>query len=416
MNSKLKALFIKTIKILTLSARRFNENKCYLMASALTFYFLLSVVPLVAIALGIAKGFGYEKLLEKKLVEDFPGYHEVASQIIAYATNLLEKTRSSAIAGVGAIILIWAGIKLLENIEDSLNMIWEVETSRSFTRKFSDYLSMLFIIPIFLVLSSGITFLISAIMTYITGKISVVKFLTLFSLKFLPYCFLSTFFIVIYIFLPNTKVRIKPALLAGIITGIIYQCAQWIYIKFQIGVASYNAIYGSFSAFPLFLAWVQVSWFIVLFGAQISFACQNLDWYESKHGVKNVTPFFKKILALEITRQIIKKFEKGEHPIGAPEISNSINIPIFLITNMLIELIEANVIVEIESKLDYSIYQPALDINKISISYVFEALEQKGESYLPINETSEIKIILDIMESFKNMIENSTSNRLLKDI
>ncbi|MFA5618585.1 MAG: YihY/virulence factor BrkB family protein, partial [Syntrophorhabdaceae bacterium] len=219
--------------MIILSIRGFDEDKCSLRASALTFYSLISIVPVFAMAFGIAKGFGFEKILEAQLRNKLTGQEEVLNNIILFSHSLLENTKGGLIAGIGIIVLFWAVIKVLGHIEDSLNDIWGVKEKRSLARKFSDYLSLMLICPVIIILSSGVTIFITTQITFTIQKISVLSALNPLIrsvLEILPCCLIWGLFTFIYIFMPNTKVRFTSGLLAGIVAGTIFQIVQWGYI------------------------------------------------------------------------------------------------------------------------------------------------------------------------------------------
>jgi len=214
-----KYLLLRPLRIFILAFRGFAEDKCQLRASALTFYSLLAVVPVMAMAFGIAKGFGFEKNLETLLTNKIQGQEEVIQWIIKFANELLANTRGGVIAGVGVLILFWAVIKLLGNIENAFNDIWGMKKGRSFARKLSDYLSIMLICPILLIMSSSLTVFITSQMMLVTEKIALLGKISpfvFFFLNLLPYCVLWILFIFIYIFMPNTKVSFKGGLLAGV--------------------------------------------------------------------------------------------------------------------------------------------------------------------------------------------------------
>ena len=144
-----KSFLIKQLRVIIITLRRFDEDKCFLRASSLTFYTLLSIVPVAAMLFGVAKGFGFEKLLRKELFERFPGdaQQEVMTKVIEFAESMLEATKGGLIAGIGLIVLFWSVIKVLSNIEASLNDIWEIKENRNWGRKFSDYLAVMIIKP-----------------------------------------------------------------------------------------------------------------------------------------------------------------------------------------------------------------------------------------------------------------------------
>jgi len=415
-----KSFFIKQLRILLLATRGFGQDKCPLQASALTFYSILSIVPVVAMAFGIAKGFGFQKLLEKLLFEKFPGQEEVMIQVVDFARSLLENTKGGMIAGIGIVFLFWTVIKLLSNIERSFNDIWEIKKPRTYGRKFGDYLSIILISPILVILSSSATVFITTQITLITEKVAL---LGMFSpvifvmLKLIPYCLVWILFTFIYVLMPNTKVNFSSGFIAGVIAGTIFQVAQWAYIIFQVGVAKYNAIYGSFAALPLFLIWMQLSWLIVLFGAEISFAYQYTDTYEFEPDLRQISPAFKKLISLQIAHLVISTFSKGAMPLTASKISSVLEIPIRLVQQILDELVESGIFSNTEIKENKELsYQPARDINVITIKSIIEALEQRGVDNIPVAQTAELKSLSEVLQTFSYELERSPANRLLKDI
>lgn len=415
-----KSFFIKQLRIVILAVRGFDEDKCQLRASALTFYTLLSLVPVVAMAFGVAKGFGFEKLLEKELLENFPGQQEVLGQVIGFANSLLENTKGGMVAGVGLAVLFWTVIKVLSHIERSFNDVWEIKEARSFGRKFGDYLSIMFIGPVLVIISSSVTVFVKTQITLITKKVALLGIFSplIFStLQLFPYCVIWTLFTFIYIFVPNTKVDFRSGLLAGIVAGTIFQFAQLLYITFQVGVAKYNAIYGSFAALPLFLIWLQFSWLIVLFGAEISFAHQNVDTYEFESDCKRMSPSFRMLLSLLIAHLLVKAFSSGEKPLTTSQISHVLEIPVRLLRQILHELVESGILSQTRTDDDKTFsYQPARDISTLTIKYILEALEQRGTNSLPVAQTEELKALSKALRAFNDTIEQSSENRLLKDI
>lgn len=418
--SPARSFFIKQLRTILLTARGFDQDKCQLRASALTFYSLLSIVPVFAMAFGIAKGFGFERRLEGQLLERFAGQQEVISRIIAFAESLLENTKGGMIAGIGVLVLFWSVVKMLSNIELSFNEIWEVKEHRTFGRKLSDYLSIILISPVLLIVSGSATVIITTQARIILERIAFLGPLSsviIFALNLLPYFLVWILFTFIYVIVPNTRVKLKSAFYAGVVAGSTYQIVQWAYINFQIGIAKYNAIYGSFAALPLFLVWLQLSWLIVLFGAEFSFANQNVDTYEFEQDSHRVSLSFKKLLSLQITNLLVKNFSLGEEPLTETQVSQALKAPIRLVRTLLRELIESGVIVDVHAEEGTeSAYLPACDINLLSIMYVIEALETKGTDSVPVAETMESKQLTASLQALKETIEKSPANRLLKDI
>lgn len=415
-----KLLLIKPLRILILALRGFNEDKCQLRASALTFYSLLSIVPVVAMAFGIAKGFGFQEMLQAQLLNKIPGQEEVMLQIVNFAHSLLANTRGGLVAGIGVVVLFWAVIKVLGNIEKSFNDIWGVKVHRSIGRKFSDYLSIMLICPILIIVSSSVTVFLTTQIKLIMTK---VEFLEIFSsvilptLKILPYLMIWLVFSFIYIFMPNSKVNLKSGIIAGVVAGTIYQLVQWGYVNFQVGVSKLNAIYGSFAALPLFLVWLQISWLVVLLGAEISFADQNVDTYEFESDCLNISYSFKRLLTLEVMNLLVVNFSKCKLAITAEQISHNLDIPIRLVREIIFELNKSGMISGVQTAEYKEIaYQPACDINKLTIKRVVNALEDKGIDDIPVAKTKQLETLSKKLQAFNKVIEKSPNNMLLKNI
>ncbi len=415
-----KSFLIRQMRVITLALTGFNKDRCFLRASSLTFYTLLSIVPVVAILFGIAKGFGFEKVLEKELTEQFQGHQEVVEKVIEFAQSLLQTTKGGLIAGIGIVVLFWSVIKVLSHIETSLNEIWQVQQDRSWSRRFSDYTAVMLISPLLIILSSSATVFITSYVNDISSQIALFGLIgpVIFSfLKLIPYILIWILFSVIYIFMPNTKVTMSSGIVAGLVACVIYQIAQIVYISFQIGASKYNAIYGSFAALPLFLMWVQISWWIVLFGAELSYARQHVYSYQYEPDFVKISPFLKKLLALQTAHLLVLRFEKGEKPLTDVEISQELGIPLRMMHRILFDLVSSGLFVETKTADDQkSGYQPALDIHKISICSALEALEHNGAETLPMQMNKEFEILNRSLQDFYRAMENSPANRLLKEI
>ena len=415
-----KYFLIRQVRIFVLAARGFIDDRCHLRASALTFYSLLSVVPLLAMAFGISKGFGIERRLEKHILEALPNQQEIAVRIIEYARFFLDKTEGGLIAGVGVAVLFWTVIRLMGNIEKSFNDIWGVRKGRSIGRKFADYLSFMLIAPLLFVMASSATVLITSELTVIARRMeflgatgSLLREL----IKLLPYAVVWILFTVLYILMPNTTVKFRSGLLAGILAGTMYQVVQWAYIKFQIGASNYGAIYGSFAALPLFLIWLQTSWLVVLWGAEISFAEQNVDTYEFEPDCDKVSHNFRRILALRVTQLCVRSFQAGEGPWSAEQIAESLIIPIRLVRRIVAELTEARILSEVRTEAAKTpAYQPARAIESLTIGEVIRLLDQSGLENISHKESPEWEILANRLARFDESIRQSSVDVALKDL
>lgn len=404
--------------MLILSIRGFDEDKCQLRASALTFYSLISIVPVFAMAFGIAKGFGFEKVLEEQLRDKLAGHEDILANVIDFSHSLLANTQGGLIAGIGLVMLFWAVLKVLGHIEYSFNDIWGIKEQRSIGRKFADYLSLMLICPVIIILSGGATVFIATQANLILEKFAILGTfspIVFFLLNLLPYTLLWGLFTFLFVFMPNTKVRISSGLIAGIITGTFFQVVQWGYITFQVGVVKYNAIYGSFAALPLFLIWLQLSWLIVLYGAELAFARQNVDTYEFEPDALQASHRLRTLLSLQITHHLIMNFARGGKPLTAQQISNQLEIPIRFVNDLLFELVKCDIVsvVEIEGDGEKG-HQPAIDINVLTIQYVVEAMENRGLNTLPFAHSSEFASLSASLAWFGQAIGNMPENKLLK--
>jgi len=415
-----RSFLIRLIRIALLTFRGLAEDRCQLRASSLTFYSLLSVVPVLAMIFGIAKGFGFEKNLREILLERLTGQEEIALRIIDFSHALLDNVKGGLVAGIGILVLFYTIIKILSHIENAFNDIWGIKKARSLGRKITDYLSMILICPVLFLMSSGATIVIASGVRQVTEKISLLETLgPLISLllTFLPYCVMWVLFTFVYMFMPNSRVRFTSALVAGIIAGTAYHLFQWVYILFQVNVTRYNAVYGSFAALPLFFIWLQVSWLIVLFGAEISFAHQNVDSYEFEQDCLNASHSFKTLISLRIVHLIVRNFSKGASPWTAHQISHHLEIPIRLVNQLLYELVDARILSEScpDGDRDKG-YQPARDPDSLTIQAVMNALDHRGNDDIPVPHSEEMERLSGSLDGFSKAMEASPSNLPLKSI
>jgi membrane protein len=418
-HSALKWLPIRLVRTLVLSVRGFARHQGALRASALTFFTLLSIVPVAAMAFGIAKGFGFEKRLQQELLEQFAAQQEVVQRIIGFAQNMLENTKGGMIAGIGVVVLIWSVIKVLSNIENSFNHIWSVR-SRPFIRKLSDYVTITLICPVLVIMSGSVTVFITHQVTAMSGRFGMTEVagtaITV-GLKLLPYALIWILFTLVYIIMPNTRVRFDGALLAGFIAGSVYQIVQGAYIYFQFLVSKYNAIYGSFAALPMFLLWLQISWIIVLVGAEISHAYQNADHMDGSDGGKKMSMSRTRLLALAICRHVVHLFQKGLPAQTTDQIAESLALAPALVDRLSDLLVQGNILVRIEdpSNGDQAL-QPARDIGSLSFNDVVAALDDVGQDNGPLPLLPEMEALSAALTEFRSVSECADANRLIKDV
>lgn len=263
-------------RLLYFTIRFFTTKRVTAQAAALTYSTLLAMVPILAVVFAIARGFGYNKYIEMWFRDLLSSQPQVADVLVGFVNSYLIHTQSGIFLGVGLVFMLYTVLMLVNNVEETFNQIWQVNNSRPMIRSFVNYLAMFFLFPILVILSTGLSFFVATIASRMSSYEllgPVVHFL--FGLS--PYILLSLMFIGLYVYMPNTKVKVTSAILPGILAGFAMQVLQLFYIHSQIWVTGYNAIYGSFAALPLFMLWLQMSWTICLFGAQLTYTNQNLN-------------------------------------------------------------------------------------------------------------------------------------------
>jgi membrane protein len=419
----IKAFFVRALRIILLASRGFIRDHCQKTASVLTYYSLLNIVPVVAVAFAVAKGFGLEKLIEKQILQmaDKANWQaDITTQIISFSHNLLNQAKGGLIAGVGVVLLLWTVISIMGKIEESLNEIWEIKKARTLIRKFSDYMAMMVLGPVLLIISSSATILVASQVKVIVNKIALLGVFSkviFFLLNLLPYASIWVLLTMLYLIMPNTKIPIKSAIVGGITAGTITQIIQWIYIKFQIGAASYGAIYGSFAALPLFLAMLQMSWMIVLFGAEIAHANEHYETFGFHPDYSRMSVSSKKLLMLRVFHLLTKKFSLGENPLSISQIAQTLQIPVRLVGQLLHELSDVGLVVETAKGIKSEVaFQPGRSIENITVKFALDEYEKYGITKIPDDQSDEAEKISKYLRDISQAIEKSPANVRLKEI
>jgi membrane protein len=329
---------------------RFEKNLCFLRASALAFNTALSVVPLLAVMFGVAKGFGIEPSLEEILQNEFRDQKEVIQYLIQFGRSLLEQSRGGLIAGIGIITLFYTVLLLFSNIENSLNSMWGKTIGRSFLRKATDYIALVIICPIVFVASSSVTVFVTTYIETLKDSILVVQKIQPFVLKclsFIPFLMSTFLFTFLYIFIPNVRVKWTSALFAGVLAGIAFQFLQTSYISIQLQLSKTDAVYGSFAAIPLFLVWLYFSWLIFLIGAEIVIIHQERQWdHHLIAPYRTLSGLERKIAILCVVKSVIDAFTEEQIPISNEELAKRLRMPVRLVCDLVEDLIDAHILIQ----------------------------------------------------------------------
>lgn len=415
--SKKRSWLYYVIKTLTLAIRRFTQDRITNKASALTYSTLLSIVPLLAILFAVAKGFGFSNLMELQFRNGLEGQTVAVDTLLKLVNSYLDHTKSGIFIGVGLITLLWTIVNLSGNIEVTFNHIWDVKKGRTLYRKVTDYFSMFLLLPILIVVSGGLSIFMSTVVNNMHNFLVLAPILKIL-VKLIPFALTWLMFTGLYIFMPNTHVKLQYAFIAGIVAGSAYQAFQYLYIQSQIWVSSYNAIYGSFAAIPLFLLWLQISWTICLFGAELAYAGQNIKNYSFEKDTANISRRYRDFLCLLIMSLICKRFEKDVPPYTAQQLSNENKIPIRLTNQVLYQLQEIGLIHEVidENDKDVPGYLPSMDINKLNVSLLLERLDTYGSEAFKVDKEEEFQGQWNALLKAREEYYKSSSQILLKNL
>ena len=399
-------------QIANLIYRNYSDNETQVLAISLTYFSLLALFPLMALILGITKGFGLDILFISKLFELVPQNEEMIRTVLDIANKLLKSAEGGILAGVGIVILLNSVIKVLITLENSFNKIWHVSKKRSIARRIVDCIAIIFIGPIFLIVLIGTnSFVIEQVSTlFFRGTVGVGIFTQILG----PLFYILLFTLIFYL-IPNTNIKLKSAIISGIITSFLCYILKFIFLSVQGSITSYNAIYGSLALVPIFLIWVQYIWVTILLGSQISFCIQSSDEFLYDERVE-IPIKYRKELGLLVLTLITKKFTENKEPYTHFDLSKELGIEVLILKDILIELEKMKFINEIIfNKNEESRYQIALNPDTIKIKDYIEKFESKNLGYyddiFDNLKENEIRLLKDIRENIK--IENS---KLIKDI
>ena len=363
--------------------------ECYLNknlgnhASALTYSSILATVPILAIIFAIGRGLGYGAVIEQEIKKNLSVNQEFADMVLNFINSYLAHTQSGIFIGFGLLLLLYTVIQLTGSIETALNSIWRVKNQRSIYRQITDYISVFLLLPILIIITSGLSiFLATIAQDYPNFMVlsTTVKILIALS----PYVLSGFLFTALYMYMPNTSVHFRHAVLPGFIAGVAFQVLQYFYIHSQIWVSSYNAIYGSFAALPMFILWVNFSWMICLFGAQLVYANQNLKSYYYIKDMHNISRNYHDVLLILIMSKICKRFEKGMVPYTANGLAVETSLPLGVVSRLTEELAQMHLLsINAKDQDRPPRFTPSEDIHHLSVNLLLERIDNYGDKFTP---------------------------------
>lgn len=390
---RMKKLGISLTRVAGIVVKGFHSDKCTLQASALTYFTLMSMVPVLALSLSVAKGFGAQRrVMEMVGLEQIgPGEYEAvgrlaelpaeAQQVTVFLFSAVDQASFGALGAVGLALLFWSVIKVMWKIENTFNLVWGVHEPRTLLRKISDYISVFVLVPVMMLLATSVNAVLSSerVLAMLADRLGVFFWFYEQTLALAGLLVIFLAFALLYMFMPNTRVRVLPALVGGVIGGSLWYMLQVVYFAAQSGLTQKNVIYGTFAAIPFFLFWVYLGWVVVLLGAELSFAVQNYQTYTAERKAEQASFATRQLLAMLLVYEICRSFYEGDDDAWGPEQFGAAHgIPIRLVTSVLSQLTRANVVVSTESRV--ARYVPARDLGRLTIGDVEKALLGMAEN------------------------------------
>ncbi|MEA2013016.1 MAG: YihY/virulence factor BrkB family protein [Verrucomicrobiota bacterium] len=415
--SKFQTFCHHVIRMFVIAVKGAIRDKLPLHASSLSFISILSLIPVLALSFSVSKGLGVQaklmKVIEGRTFDLPAGVADMLKTIFEYAS----KTDFSAMGSVGLIFLFVTVLKVMGSIEQTFNTVWAVKSPRTIMRKFSDYVSILFVVPILLLASTGINATLSSekITSILQEKLGAFFWIYQQMLSLTGLLSLIIAFSFLYMFMPNTKVKLSSAYIGGLFGALLWLLTQNLYIRFQIGVSNANAIYGTFASVPLFLAWTYMSWLIVLVGAEIAFSFQNRLIYTDKSIEDNFSYAMRWEVATIVLYDICKHFHDGTDGWLLEDFHMNIHFPNRLVSMVVNKLKEAGLICEV-SETEHQKYIPARDLDHLTLADVETAYRGTIHDSMKCSNQSGFYNICKTINNEYGIYEKKMSNITFRDL
>ena len=373
-----KSWKVRAIKVVNLSVRSFMDRDLQMRAGSLTYNTVLALVPALAMIFAIARGFGFQNLLQGQLMNYFPAQRQALSQALNYVENYLSQTSQGAFIGIGLVVLLWTLLSLMNNVEDAFNGVWGITRGRSMVRKFTDYTALMLLLPVLMVCTTGIEVLMSDTVQQVVADdfLSPVARMVL---RFVPWLITWLVFTAAFSIIPNTRVNLSSALWSGLMCSVAFHLLQWLFVTGQVYVSKYNAIYGSFAFLPLLLVWLQLTWLITLSGVALTYAGQNYYNFAHSEQAAGISTRYADELALGVLAMVAQRFSERKPPLTSNELMADIDLPSVLADKLLDRLMRAGLLTPVGDS-DTRAFVPAYDVAQLTVSDALDALSQLGNS------------------------------------
>ena len=384
------------IRTIVLVARGFTSKNLNDKAKSLTYSLIFAIVPILAMIVAVAKGFGVADVIEKQLNASFLGETNMVPTIMAMVERYLETAQGGVFIGIGILILLWAVYSFFQSVETAFNHIWNVQKSRSILRQATTYIAIVVLIPVLIVCSAGINIFVHSAVESTFHVEALHHFFQTSGVKFLQFVMCWLLFTVMYVAIPNTKVHFLPALIPGIIMGTLFQLLQMLSVYLIAMLSRTSIVYGAFATVPILMTWLQYTSLLILIGAEMSYAIQNNEQFEYEQDLNSMSRRYKDFIMLYLLSVIIKRFEADEEPLTAHELAIRDHLPIRLVNQLLSRMVETGILREVyvEGE-EEKTYQPALDTHKISVGMVIERIDAQGTEQFLQAPTPEMQAFWD---------------------
>ena len=388
----LRRAVANTVKVIAIAVRTFVDDKVMTRAAALTYSTLFAIVPILALIFAVARGFGFENIVTSLLKNGIINDNATVNTVMQFIDGYMQYVSSGAFVGIGLLFLLWSVYSLADGIETNLNLIWHVKKSRGMGRKITDYFSLLLLIPIGIICLCGMSSLTSKILSQMEGFQLLGGFAKFLIKDALPYLVAGLILTGFYMFMPNTKVKFKYAIIPGIIAGCLFQALQNRYFNGQFSLSSYNAIYGGFAALPLFLLWLNISWAIILFGCELAYVSQNNDNFNYFKEPEKISRRHEDFYSLMVMSLICKRFNKGLPALKMKEIVQKLHIPHRYVISSLDTLTDAGLLETVMQDDEREpAFVPSTDTQSLTVVNVLSAINSYGYCDLDHALDSEIR-------------------------
>ena len=385
-----------TIRTIVLVIRGFGSQNLTEKAQSLTYSLIFAIIPILAMVLAIAEGFGVADLIEKQLNASFLGETNLVPTIMEMVQRYLETAQGGLFIGIGLLILLWAVYSFFQSVESAFNTIWNVQASRSIVRKLTTYIAIVVLIPVLIVCSAGINIFLHTTIDHLSHMGAFERFYDVDGVKMVQFLICWMLFTLMYFTIPNTKVHFLPALIPGVLMGTLFQLLQMLSVYLIAMLSRTSIVYGAFATIPILMTWLQYTSLLILIGAEMSYAIQNNEEFEYEHDLNKMSRRYKDFIMLYLLSVIIRRFENDEVPLTAHELAIRDFLPIRLVNQLLSRMVETGIVREVyvEGKEDRT-FQPALDTHKISVGMVIGRIEKQGTEEFLQSPTEEMKQFWD---------------------